>query len=106
MAERMRVTSFIATAAFGRPDPSSGPSPSDAARPIASGPVSEMGRLESRISPDRRRGQPRLLPEMAARTAGGAGWRQDGDRLQGTMGLAEPGEIAQADPRGRLQFGS
>src|SRR5262245_32031726 len=69
----MRATSLIATAAVGRPGRISDASPSDGTRLIAPGPVFERGRLESRISPDRRRGQPRLLSEMLARTAEGAG---------------------------------
>jgi len=62
MAERIWLKSFIATAAVGRPDRVSGPTPSDVARPIAPGPVSETGRHPSKISPDRRRGQPGLPP--------------------------------------------
>ncbi len=79
MAERIWVTSFIATAPVGRPGRVSGPTPSDVARPIAPGPVSETGRHQFRISPDRRRGQPGLPPR----------WRRG--RLEGladgTMGI-------------------
>jgi hypothetical protein len=65
----MRVTSFIATASVGRPGRTSDPSAGDVARLIASGPVVEMGRLEFRISPDRRQGQPRLVAEMLLRAS-------------------------------------
>src|SRR5436305_295335 len=72
MAERMRVTSFIATAAVGRPGRTFGPSPSDVARLIASGPVWRWGgsspgyhRPDDRDSPGYsprwRRGRPEEL---------------------------------------------
>jgi hypothetical protein len=67
------VTSFIATAAVGPPGRVADPSPSDAARRVAPGPVFAMGRLGSRISPVRRQGQLRLLVETAARAARSAG---------------------------------
>jgi hypothetical protein len=79
MAERMHVTSFIATVAVGRRRRVPDPSPGDVARPITSGPVSERGRLESMISPGRRRGQPGSSPR----------WRRGrlGELAGGKMGI-------------------
>jgi hypothetical protein len=73
MAQRIGVTSFIARDAVGRPGHVADPSPSDAARPIAPGPVSAKGAARVQDISGPTTATARLLHEMAARAAGSAG---------------------------------
>src|SRR5262249_55450246 len=95
--ERTRVTSFIDKVAVVRPRRGRGPSPSDDARYVASGPAGQSGRIRSRISP----ACPRAKTRTTVAPRGLAfvkllfynlKWSGHGDRWLGA-------EVASEDPR-------